>query len=305
MGTTYRLARQKSKKILPVECSNKLRQICDIYLLGNSKTDSSTKTHAASHLKEDFSVGSQHPQSRTSATKAKTWKKMNAILAMGRDDTPCRGYCQVEKCSGKKAQPEPQHSTGMTPRRISYFTMGEDFLTLDLDPTLCQDSISIVMWIETTTHEEETTHSSDARDGISHRHEWRVKSRGHTPNSVVSNNPSQAKCGSHSARVSNARTMAPMFLAWPTAARPATPPPMTKTLAGGTFPAAAKRIPQGPDPTAHLPLLAESPVESLGGLASATNGQYLDQGIQSRIFGIAEDLSRISPPYLSKLLPLM
>ena len=32
--------------------------------------------------------------------------------------------------------------------------------------------------------------------------------------------------------------MAPMFLAWPTAARPATPPPMTSTLAGGTFPAA-------------------------------------------------------------------
>lgn len=29
-----------------------------------------------------------------------------------------------------------------------------------------------------------------------------------------------------------------MFLAWPAAARPATPPPMMSTLAGGTLPAA-------------------------------------------------------------------
>lgn len=31
-------------------------------------------------------------------------------------------------------------------------------------------------------------------------------------------------------------TIAPIFLAWPTAARPATPPPITRTFAGGTFP---------------------------------------------------------------------
>ena len=41
-----------------------------------------------------------------------------------------------------------------------------------------------------------------------------------------------------SGRVSLARTMAPRPDAVPIAARPATPAPMTKTLAGGTLPAA-------------------------------------------------------------------
>ena len=41
-----------------------------------------------------------------------------------------------------------------------------------------------------------------------------------------------------SGRVSKARTTAPMPWAVPMAARPATPAPMTSTLAGGTLPAA-------------------------------------------------------------------
>ena len=39
-------------------------------------------------------------------------------------------------------------------------------------------------------------------------------------------------------RVSNARTIAPSPRAAPIAARPATPAPITSTLAGGTLPAA-------------------------------------------------------------------
>ncbi len=45
-------------------------------------------------------------------------------------------------------------------------------------------------------------------------------------------------CSLTSGRVSKARTMAPMLFAAPIAARPATPAPMTRTLAGGTLPAA-------------------------------------------------------------------
>ena len=45
-------------------------------------------------------------------------------------------------------------------------------------------------------------------------------------------------CSRTSARVSNARTIAPRLRAAPIAARPATPAPMTSTLAGGTLPAA-------------------------------------------------------------------
>ncbi len=45
-------------------------------------------------------------------------------------------------------------------------------------------------------------------------------------------------CSRTSARVSNARTMAPRLRAAPTAERPATPAPITSTLAGGTLPAA-------------------------------------------------------------------
>lgn len=45
-------------------------------------------------------------------------------------------------------------------------------------------------------------------------------------------------CSRTASRVSNTRTTAPMDLAQPMDARPATPPPMTSTLAGGTRPAA-------------------------------------------------------------------
>ena len=45
-------------------------------------------------------------------------------------------------------------------------------------------------------------------------------------------------CSATSGRVSKARTIAPMPRAAPMAASPATPAPMTSTLAGGTLPAA-------------------------------------------------------------------
>jgi len=44
-------------------------------------------------------------------------------------------------------------------------------------------------------------------------------------------------CSRAAARTSKARTMAPMFLAVWMAASPATPAPITSTLAGGTLPA--------------------------------------------------------------------
>ena len=50
--------------------------------------------------------------------------------------------------------------------------------------------------------------------------------------------PKDSTCSFTADRVSKARTIAPMFLAWPIAARPATPPPITRIFAGGTFPAA-------------------------------------------------------------------
>ena len=45
-------------------------------------------------------------------------------------------------------------------------------------------------------------------------------------------------CSFTSGRVSKARTIAPRPRAAPIAAKPATPAPMTSTLAGGTLPAA-------------------------------------------------------------------
>ena len=45
-------------------------------------------------------------------------------------------------------------------------------------------------------------------------------------------------CSFTAGLTSNSLTMAPMFFAVPTDAKPATPPPITSTLAGGTFPAA-------------------------------------------------------------------
>lgn len=50
--------------------------------------------------------------------------------------------------------------------------------------------------------------------------------------------PNDSTCSLTAALVSNPRTMAPMFLAVPMADSPATPPPITSTLAGGTLPAA-------------------------------------------------------------------
>ena len=50
--------------------------------------------------------------------------------------------------------------------------------------------------------------------------------------------PRDSACSFTAGRTSNNRTIEPMFLAVPAAARPATPPPMMKTFAGGTLPAA-------------------------------------------------------------------
>mmetsp|Transcript_18195 Transcript_18195/g.41912 ORF Transcript_18195/g.41912 Transcript_18195/m.41912 type:complete len:205 (+) Transcript_18195:2239-2853(+) len=60
--------------------------------------------------------------------------------------------------------------------------------------------------------------------------------------------PIASTCSFVTGRTSKALTMAPMFLAVWMAASPATPVPSTKTLAGGTFPAAvicpAKNLPK-------------------------------------------------------------
>ena len=45
-------------------------------------------------------------------------------------------------------------------------------------------------------------------------------------------------CSFTSGRVSKARTIAPILLAVPIADKPATPAPITRTLAGGILPAA-------------------------------------------------------------------
>ncbi len=50
--------------------------------------------------------------------------------------------------------------------------------------------------------------------------------------------PSEAACSATAARVSKTRTTAPIPRATPIAERPATPPPTTRTFAGGTRPAA-------------------------------------------------------------------
>lgn len=50
--------------------------------------------------------------------------------------------------------------------------------------------------------------------------------------------PNDSTCYLTAGRVSNPRTIAPNDLAVAMAAKPATPPPMTKILAGGSFPAA-------------------------------------------------------------------
>mmetsp|Transcript_35239 Transcript_35239/g.76446 ORF Transcript_35239/g.76446 Transcript_35239/m.76446 type:complete len:261 (-) Transcript_35239:177-959(-) len=50
--------------------------------------------------------------------------------------------------------------------------------------------------------------------------------------------PIDLACSLTASLVSKTRTTAPKFLAWPVADSPATPPPITRTLAGGTRPAA-------------------------------------------------------------------
>jgi hypothetical protein len=48
----------------------------------------------------------------------------------------------------------------------------------------------------------------------------------------------QITCSLTAERVSKALTIAPIFFAVPIALRPATPPPITNTFAGGILPAA-------------------------------------------------------------------
>lgn len=61
--------------------------------------------------------------------------------------------------------------------------------------------------------------------------------------SIVRNSaPKLSTCSRTADRVSNARTIAPIFFACAHAAKPATPPPTTKIFAGGTFPAATNSI---------------------------------------------------------------
>lgn len=68
--------------------------------------------------------------------------------------------------------------------------------------------------------------------------------------------PMDCACSRTAVRVSNTRTTAPSDLAAPTAARPATPPPMTSTLAGGMRPAAViwpvKKRPAGKDGCVYI-----------------------------------------------------
>ena len=59
-----------------------------------------------------------------------------------------------------------------------------------------------------------------------------------SPLTVRNSAPRLLACSRTASRVSKTRTIAPRDLAAPMAASPATPPPMTNTLAGGTLPAA-------------------------------------------------------------------
>lgn len=54
--------------------------------------------------------------------------------------------------------------------------------------------------------------------------------------------PKLSTCSRTADRVSNARTMAPIFFACAQADKPATPPPITRIFAGGTFPAATDNL---------------------------------------------------------------
>ena len=46
-------------------------------------------------------------------------------------------------------------------------------------------SLDSVGWVVPTPHEQQATHSSDARDGIGDGHKWGVEGWYHTPHSVV------------------------------------------------------------------------------------------------------------------------
>ena len=73
-----------------------------------------------------------------------------------------------------------------------------------------------------------------------------------SPDSLISTSrnsaPRDLTCSLQAVLVSNARTIAPIFFAFTIAESPATPAPITKTLAGGIFPAAvicpAKNLPK-------------------------------------------------------------
>ena len=96
------------------------------------------------------------------------------------------------------------------------------------------------------------THKHRARDTSDtdqHPREWMT---GLTLTWTSKNSaPKDSTCSLTAARVSKARTMAPMFFAVPMADRPATPPPMINTLAGGTLPAAVIWPVDNPGITLH------------------------------------------------------
>ena len=89
----------------------------------------------------------------------------------------------------------------------------------------------------------------DTSDTDQHPREWMT---GLTLTWTSKNSaPKDSTCSLTAARVSKARTMAPMFFAVPMADRPATPPPMINTLAGGTLPAAVIWPVDNPGITLH------------------------------------------------------
>lgn len=95
---------------------------------------------------------------------------------------------------------------------------------------------------ETFKNRLDTGQSTEKRDCLAKTGPWgnfRLTSNQLTSMVMVRNSaPKDSTCSLTIERVSKALTMAPMHLAWPIAARPATPPPITSTLAGGTLPAA-------------------------------------------------------------------
>lgn len=99
------------------------------------------------------------------------------------------------------------------------------------------------------THKHRASETSDTDQHPQHPREWTT---GLTLTWTSKNSaPKDSTCSLTAARVSKARTTAPMFLAVPMADRPATPPPMINTLAGGTLPAAVIWPVDNPGITLH------------------------------------------------------